>query len=357
MSKEIYAAALSPDDLSSWVWQATELLGGCNGNFYVVDHNLQFIHMTILHKNMQLVERYISEEIYRLDPQAAYSATLPRGSVYTDVDFIAPNNPQTREYLAWHSANGGLRHFMTATAKPGNIGHIGAFSVNWSADHGPPPAHARSVMETLRPDIERALELSLKHTGKLEQAFWEGATALSSEPCALLNAQGTVLIATPAMEQIWANPDGYVCQRGRLQAHIGPGMLDFSEVLARLIAHPDKGGGTWQIQRPSGRASYIAKLYPLPERTHATLFGHPAALLSIVDPATLSPATPRWVECFALTRAESGLASLLMQGHSVETAAQAASIALGTARVHLRNLFQKTGTSRQAELIRLLSRI
>lgn len=56
---------------------------------------------------------------------------------------------------------------------------------------------------------------------------------------------------------------------------------------------------------------------------------------------------------YAITPAESRLMQLLVQGMTVAEAADALGVSLPTARTHLARLFDKTGTSRQADLVRL----
>jgi DNA-binding CsgD family transcriptional regulator len=58
---------------------------------------------------------------------------------------------------------------------------------------------------------------------------------------------------------------------------------------------------------------------------------------------------------FGLTPAEAGLASRLASGESLASAADALGMAKETARVHLRAVFTKTDTHRQAELVSLLA--
>ena len=57
---------------------------------------------------------------------------------------------------------------------------------------------------------------------------------------------------------------------------------------------------------------------------------------------------------FALTRAEAAVAILIMQGHTVERAADLLYVSIHTARTHLKRILLKTETNRQGELIRLL---
>ncbi|MBR1213662.1 hypothetical protein [Bradyrhizobium sp. JYMT SZCCT0180] len=57
---------------------------------------------------------------------------------------------------------------------------------------------------------------------------------------------------------------------------------------------------------------------------------------------------------FGLTPAEVGLIHELIRGSSLQTAADRLGIKIATARTHLHRIFAKTGTTRQAELMRLM---
>lgn len=60
---------------------------------------------------------------------------------------------------------------------------------------------------------------------------------------------------------------------------------------------------------------------------------------------------------FGLTAAEARLANRLRHGESLSDVAEAAGISRETVRQHLKSIFLKTGTNRQAELVLLLSRL
>jgi DNA-binding CsgD family transcriptional regulator len=61
-------------------------------------------------------------------------------------------------------------------------------------------------------------------------------------------------------------------------------------------------------------------------------------------------------DLFALTPAEAAIAAALGEGKSVEAIARTCHISLNTARTHLKHIFDKTNTRRQAELVSLLAR-
>jgi len=57
---------------------------------------------------------------------------------------------------------------------------------------------------------------------------------------------------------------------------------------------------------------------------------------------------------FGLTPAEARLALHLVAGEALRAAAVKLSITYETARTHLKNIFNKTGTCRQAELVKVI---
>jgi DNA-binding CsgD family transcriptional regulator len=60
-----------------------------------------------------------------------------------------------------------------------------------------------------------------------------------------------------------------------------------------------------------------------------------------------------FVRRYAITPAESRVMMLLVQGMTISEAAEALGISPPTTKTHLARLFDKTGTSRQADLVRL----
>jgi len=80
-----------------------------------------------------------------------------------------------------------------------------------------------------------------------------------------------------------------------------------------------------------------------------------AALVLIVDherEAYLPPADLQ--DVYDLTPAEAEVAARVLRGHGLQYVADELRVTLSTVRVHLQHVFEKTGTHRQAELVRLL---
>lgn len=108
------------------------------------------------------------------------------------------------------------------------------------------------------------------------------------------------------------------------------------------------------IPRPSGRRDFLLTVCALPDDADPC-DDDARAVVFISDPER-RPAMPGQVlsGLFGLTPTEAEVARALAQGRRTDEIAASLGIAPTTVAFHLRNLFDKTGTHRQADLIVLL---
>lgn len=86
----------------------------------------------------------------------------------------------------------------------------------------------------------------------------------------------------------------------------------------------------------------------------ADALGTPSLMLAVTSAQDLVDVPPAiWAKLLGLTQAEARLVASLAQGDTVERHAARCGIALGTARNQLKMALAKTGTSRQADLVRV----
>ena len=107
------------------------------------------------------------------------------------------------------------------------------------------------------------------------------------------------------------------------------------------------------VPDPQGRPHYALQVFPGSSGTHA-----PVAFIMMVDlRAAEMPRRAILAKLFSLTDKEAELTELFAQCNDLETIAVAMAISENTARVHLRNVFLKTGVPGQVSLARLLGRL
>lgn len=117
-------------------------------------------------------------------------------------------------------------------------------------------------------------------------------------------------------------------------------------------------GRAFALRLPLGKESAEILVAPLHPRHGATAgWNVPLALVMIAGHAQDEKSIAwRMQQLYRLTPAESRVAALLALGSSVEEIAAARRVSLATLRAHLRSIFSKTGTRRQAELVKLALR-
>ena len=211
----------------------------------------------------------------------------------------------------------------------------------------------------LRSHLQRALEIAFRlgALGAIQQCT---AELLDRNPAAilLLDEHKRIVYTNQAAEALRSASDGVVLSpRGILLArkHDQDRLEALIAGLLSAVAPSGSAGGVMRAQRPSGKPPYAIVVAPLPRRYPALCAVRPALCVFISDPEAnrLVPAG-RLEAAFDLTAAEARLAALLAAGDDLRAAAAKLRITYGTARARLAQIFQKTETRRQAELVRLL---
>ena len=125
-------------------------------------------------------------------------------------------------------------------------------------------------------------------------------------------------------------------------------------LIARALTIDGSRGTAMRAFRPSAKRPYCIFVAPVVRRSSASSL-RPAVCV-VITYADIRRDLPvdslRGV--FDLTEAEGRLAALLASGEDLKTAAQELSITYGTARARLAEIFLKTETRRQGELVNLL---
>jgi DNA-binding CsgD family transcriptional regulator len=195
------------------------------------------------------------------------------------------------------------------------------------------------------------LGLSAKLDGCLE------ALASMRRGGVLLDAGGRVLRHNSAIEF----NDGVSVVKSRLRAAFSCDQ----RALARAVAIATCGTRPSELpapapvilHRPSGKRALILQAFTL-WGVEGSPLAPARAMVSVIDPArTRMPATQLLIELYHLAPNEARLAGLLAEGRSLDDAADKMRITRGHARQRLKNIFQKTDTARQGELVALLARL
>ncbi len=119
----------------------------------------------------------------------------------------------------------------------------------------------------------------------------------------------------------------------------------------------EQGSFVVSLQRPSQKRAYSVLAIPIaaPGPEQAQESGRPLVALYISDPENQPlPSAEAISRLFGLTRAEARIVHELVKGASMDEAAENAGVTVSTARTYLKQVFSKTDTKRQAELVKLV---
>ena len=165
---------------------------------------------------------------------------------------------------------------------------------------------------------------------------------------ALVDGDARVLLHNRAAQQIFDREDGLAVVGGRLTLTNGNN--------AHLAASLEQESLSRAFRAPKHKAGdYLMLVAPLPLAHDVPL--SKAHLVVIDDPEVDPPDNASLLgELYELTPAQARLAWHIACGYTLTECADFLSVSLTTVKSHLRELFAKTDTHRQADLARLLNR-
>jgi DNA-binding CsgD family transcriptional regulator/GAF domain-containing protein len=218
------------------------------------------------------------------------------------------------------------------------------------------------ILQHLAPHMANALRLNRQvSVSQVHQRQAEEALNQLNAGVLLLTQAGRILFANRVAERLLRRCDGISARDGKLATSLP---LD-SPRMACVIAR----AGTRAAGPPMAEALCIHRngahrplhLWAVPLLRESSSLLVPASeadvMVIVIDPElSMAPPIEALKALYGLTGAEARLTSGLLHGERLEDYANRAGISMNTARTHLKSVFAKTDTDRQAELMRLLSR-
>jgi DNA-binding CsgD family transcriptional regulator len=208
-----------------------------------------------------------------------------------------------------------------------------------------------ALLQRLMPHLQRAVRIHTRLAGidRGRDVVAEVADRVA-EAFLLLDETGAVLFANAAAESLLAEKDGIAWDGRRLRA-ARPDATAALRTLAR------DGTGLLSLPRPSGRRPLVALAAPVLARSSGTWLAgpRPATVLFLRDPEVeLCARADVLAATFGLTAAEARLAVAIAAGTTLEEHAASQHVTVHTVRSQLKAVFDKTGTHRQAQLVRVV---
>ena len=237
---------------------------------------------------------------------------------------------------------------------------VGAVAIFRRQGQGPFQEAEFGKADPFVPHLRRALELQ-RLLGEARRERLALAEAVDRFPngVLLLDEERQVVIHNQAARRIVDAEDGFRIDGGSPSAVDARDNARLQELIANALdSEPGKelaARGWATISRPSGRREYALVVTPLTVPPVDVVGSNIRLALFLVDPEAGRTASSEVLEgIYDLTHSEAELVRTLASGVSLEQAAKARGVSMNTARSHLKRAFAKTGTARQAELLRLV---
>lgn len=261
--------------------------------------------------------------------------------------------------------------FYDEVLRPQGIGHNAmiplaakddfrvAFNICRTKSNGEFNSTDRKTLETLVPHLRRSVTIGSRLNGylALRNAAFDVLDALA-DGVVLMGRRGHVLFANTKASSLEA--EGTL----KLKSEFATWSTWHSRRLVRLVAATLAGGAGGSMSVPSVDRSRLLTIVVVGLRSREVgILGEaqirdPAWAAFVIDPSqrgTMS--AEQLMETYGLTRAEARVAVSSLKHATTSEAGHALGLSRNTVKTHLRRVFAKTETRRQAELAALLAAI
>jgi len=360
--ESVYDAAREPDCWRDFLQGLAAALNAKSGIFRVVDERAPAVRTNIhynLDPELQAAHReyFVSQDAYVEALRDKPGGTMAPGEALTDqhalrrteffADYLRPQD-------TWHICGGLALRNDQCTIMIG---------VQRDEKTGPFSREDAEYMSRFVPHIQRANHLGhLIDSSRLRSATAEQALESLAVGVMLLDEHERVVHANHRGEVLLQDEVSLARREGRLCAG---NVRDTRTLHQKLAAVRDRAQSPLApvpeavlLAPASGQPQLLVFICPIPE--HKPFFQGPwprvstAVFVSNLEDAGLLDREVL-MTLYGLTAAEARLACALARGGEISDLSRDWQVSRETLRTHLKHVFAKTGTGRQAELVRLLS--
>jgi len=352
-----YDAALDETLWRSALQQVTDLSGSLGASFWVLDgvDTPRLSTFVTINFDPVAIKEYV-EHTAAIDPTVQYLAAHADVPIVHDGLVISEADKDKHPYYDWHERRIDTRFRVVGQAQLAPAVQAG-IALHRTRKAGRFERGDLDQFAVLHRHLERALKIAVR-IGSLEAVTGFAKEWLDRCTAAvfLLDNRKHVVFCNRAAEALQSNGDGVRFSAQRISLARREDESKLQSLIERALSRSgSQHGGTMRAQRPSGKQPFGIFVSPL-AREYPTLSMFRPVVCVIVSDPDRRPSLPiqRLQESFALTEAEARLAVLLANGEDLRRAAEQLKITYGTARTRLAQIFQKTDTRRQTELVRLM---
>jgi DNA-binding CsgD family transcriptional regulator len=350
--ERIHGAALDPTQWSGVVADLAALCGAHTGIIYEFDRvrgtPTVMGTLQIDPSRAQLYEQHY----YTVDPWNRHAMSSQVGRVTLTHEFMRDTDFQRSEFYHDYLRQSDI-FYALGTAVERTTDHMLVFGVQCGHRKGPFTREAAHMVELIAPHLRQAYltRRTLRTVTQMCATLTETLHLVES-PVLIVDGGGRLQFANRAAETLLNAGDGLRLNRGTVTPSSREQGTLFAEALANLARGLDGGRAPAHdlaIQRPASDRPLLLRFAMLPRGDGGD---QPRIAIFVDLAAGVARSIDRLQQAFRLTKAEARLLAGLVAGESLSALSDKHRVSVNTLRVHLSRLFQKTGTHRQAELVR-----
>lgn len=229
------------------------------------------------------------------------------------------------------------------------------------ADSSKEKADIHTIMSNLYRDLLPVIRFHHRIAGQqLDLILMDQAVTHKNICWIMIDLKGQIECFPAAARAMLHEDDGIFAKGHFLQFSDNMAQKTFRTLLGQLAVHSHLSGmpAPFLAHRPSMKRPYIVEVFPLPPTNSLFLNWKNWIVVAITDPehVRLFPEA-RLQAAFGLTSSELRILDLLAKGRGLAEIADLLKLSKHTVRQHVKNIYSKTDTHRQGELIALVNRI
>jgi DNA-binding CsgD family transcriptional regulator len=359
---DIYDAAIEPALWRQTLASICTYVGGHSGVLFWHDAASQSAQALHLYNDDPKYTQLYFEKYLPMNPVFPAATFMETGVVHSTTDFISQDElEQTRFYKEWIAPQG-IADSLAVNLEKG-ITRSSLLNIRMDASLGFENDDSRSRMALLVPHLQRAVAI-----GRL---FDQAATAQTALTETLDHVEAAVfLVGSDGMITFANDPakkmlDDAVLVRER-EGGLHAVATDADRALREIFTSAAKGDtsvGVRGVAVPltgSSGEPWFAHVLPLTSgrRQQAGQANHAVAAVFIRQTAPNAPPPLESIaKQYTLLPSEVRVLAAVARIQGVKELAEFLGVSQATVKTHLHNLFRKTGTRRQSELVKLIAGI
>ena len=354
----IYDAVLEPELWNAVLERTAGFVGGMGASIFRQDV-IRKVGNAYYTWGMDLdYERLYFKKYIHINPLLPSMLTVDVGRVSSSSEQVAPAEFfETRFYKEWAKPQGLIDNVFCILERSATS--AAGFVVFRHERDGLADAEALELLGAVVPHLRRAVLIGnvIEHKSNEAQGFSDLLDRIKAGVF-VVEASGNIIYSNRAANDIVLAGDYLRAVGGKLSAR-QPETNQLLQEAFRSAGDGDVAISNKSVAIPLLAADgtrHVASLLPLTRRRAAGIDGSATAAVFVHKAALELPNPPGVIaSAYKLTKAELRVLLALMQLGGGPEVAEALGVGSGTVKTHLRNLFRKTGTKHQADLVKLVA--